>query len=254
MKAVYRIVNALLGIAVFPMMFFMDFFILRIGTTDKLSGIIESISQNGTQGIAIEEYFSIKRLFDIFNGKDELSTLLQFKHDGPFLWPKEFAPLNVRIVVFLVSFALILITALFIVIWSCCSNKHLPMFIAGIVGIAAVVAMIVSFNSMSMSVYHNQVNIIDYIVDQIIDSGVFAQLLGFAASAAVSVLVTFAGAQNAVLFVFIAVVCWTVIFFLADLGDPKAKEEKEKEKAKALAKKEARKKKKAAKKEAKASA
>ena len=254
MKAVYRIVNALLGIAVFPMIFLMDFFILRLGTTDKLSGIIESVSKNGTQGIAVEEYFSIKRLFDIFNGKDELSTLLQFKHDGPILWPEEFAPLNVRIIVFAVSFVVILLAALFIVIWSCCSNKHLPILLAGIVGIAAVVSMIVSFNSMSMSVYHNQVNVIDYFVNQIIDSSIISQLLGFAASAAISILVTFAGAQNAVLFVFIAVVCWTVIFFLADLGDPKAKEEKEKEKAKALAKKEAKAKKKAAKKEAKASA
>ncbi len=227
MKVVYRVVNAVLGALVFVASFFLDFFYVRIGTGENLKDVIETISKDKTSGVAIAETFSIKRFIDIYNGKDTLSALLKFDHDKSFLWPKEFYSLNTRLIIFLAAFALVLAAGLFIIIWSCCSAKRIPVLAAGILGIILVVTMICTLNSVSKDLYEGKVNVIDYVIDSLLGEGIVSMLLGSTVTAALVFYITLAGVQNGLLFIFIGVVIWTAIYYLVEWGDPKAKEEKE---------------------------
>lgn len=255
MKALYRIVNAVLGVLYFVAAFFLNFFRIEIETSDSLADFFYNLTDNKTGGVGIVEEFSIKRMIDVATGKDSLAKLLNIKvGDGNIYWPEELYGLNVRLVIFAVAIIISIAAALFVIIWSCCSNKHLPIFIAGLVGVVAIITMIASFNSMSHDIYYNKVNIVDFIVDQILGEGVLSSLIGRAASSAVAIELALAGVQNGLLFVFIGIVAWTGIFFLVDLGDPVAKAEKETEKAAEEKKKAEKAKAKAAKKAEKAAA
>ncbi|MBR4451908.1 MAG: hypothetical protein IKS39_08750, partial [Clostridia bacterium] len=169
------------------------------------------------------------------------------------LWPEDFNQLNTRLIVFASCFGLILLIALFILIFSIVSKRSLPVFIAGLAGIAADIVMIIVFRSMADDIFSGKVDMVDFIVDRIFGTGALVGLIGSLAGGAFKVILALNGVQNAFLFIFIAVVLWTAIFFLVDLGDPKAKELKEVEKeqkAKKKAEKAAEKEKKKALKEA----
>ena len=225
MKYVYRIVNILLAIVILLSAFFVNFIRVSIETTDKLADVISSFTENETNAVAMEEEFSIKRAIDVYTGKDSLSTLLTIS-DGSFTWPEEFKPLNSRLIAFGVSFAVMILLALFLIIFSAISSKRLPTLIAGIVGIAADIVMMKSFQSAATLVYNNTVNLADYIVDKIIGNALFNSLVGSAASSYLSFVFALCGLQNALLFAFIAVVLWAVIFYVVDIGDPDAAKEK----------------------------
>ncbi len=252
MKYVYRVVNALLGVGVLLSAFFADFIKVTIGTAKNLDEFFLSISDEGTTGIAVKESLSIKRVIDIVNGKDDLSVIFRGRKASIFLWPEEFHPLNVRMIVFLVCFVAIIALALFVIIHSIASGKRLPMLIAGIAGFALTIVFISVFRSMSYDILSGKVNVVDYVVDRILGTGFLVNLIGKAASSAIVLYLTLDGVQTCFLALFIGVAAWTAIFYLVDIGDPNAKKERENEKKAQEEKKLAKKNAKAAKKEAKA--
>ena len=252
MKIVYRAVNILLAVLILLSAFFVNFVEVRIETSDSLAEFFKTLSKDASEGAALYEDFSIKRVVDIANGKDDLSQMFDGS-SGPILWPEDFNQLNTRLIVFASCFGLILLIALFILIFSIVSKRSLPVFIAGFAGIAADIVMILVFRSMADDIFTGKVNMVDFIVDRIFGTGTLVNLIGSLAGGAFKVILALNGVQNAFLFIFIAVVLWTAIFFLVDLGDPKAKELKETEKeqkAKKKAEKAAEKEKKKALKEA----
>ena len=251
MKAVYRVLNAIMGAGVLVAAFLANFVKITIGTNESLDEFFKSITKDGGTGVAVAETFSVKRFIMFFTGKDDLSVMLRVKKDQIFLWPKIFDPINTRIVVFLISCVLILAIAIFVIAFSCASGKRLPMLIAGILGVACTIVFIRMFNSISYSILSGEVNLVDYIVDSILGEGVLIKLLGSVASSAIVIYLTLAGVHIWFFVLFLAIALWTAIFYLVDIGDPDAKKEREAEKQAALAKKEAKKAKKAAKKAAK---
>lgn len=251
MKVVYRVINAIFGVLIFVAALFLNFFHVEIVTSENLSEFIYSLTDNETGAYAIAEDFSIKRIIDVFTGKDELSTLINIDSDSVFVWPSEFHSLNVRMIVFLSSFLIAMILGILIIVFACASNKRLPNVIFGVLGIIAIIVMIASFNSMSKDVYDGTVNVIDYVVNKIFTSEIVTSLLGAAASTAISLEITLGGMQNGLLFIFIGVAAWSLINILVDVGDPKAKAEQEALKAAKAEKKANKKAAKQAKKEAK---
>ncbi|MBR6940356.1 MAG: hypothetical protein IKH65_06105 [Clostridia bacterium] len=247
MKYVYRAVNALLGVLTLISAFFVGFIKIKLETSDKLAETIYDISGKKASGIAVGEEFSIYRFIRFFTGKDDLSFMLPDEHKL-FLWPKEFAPINARIIVFAVFFALILATGIFLIIYSCFGKKRLPVFIAGLCGIVFDIVMMNTFRSAAREIYNGTVDVLGYVFDNGLGSGILAMLAGSAAKSAFQLNLSLCGLQNAFMMIFIAVAVWSLIFYAVDIGDPKAKQEQEAEKAAKLAKKEQKKAAKAAKK------
>ena len=246
MKIVYRAVNIILAILIILSAVFVNFIEVRIETTSSLAEIFKTFSKDAAEGAALYEDFSVKRMVDVATGKDDLSVM--FRDGGPILWPEEFKPLNARLITVGVCFALIVLIAVFILVFSIISKKSLPVFIAGFFGIAADIVMMVCFRSVSNDVYDKKVDMFNFLVDRIFGTGILVNLVGSLASGAFKIVLALNGVQNAFLFLMMAVILWAAIFFLVDLGDPKAaemrkaeKELKAKKKAEKAAKKSAKK-------------
>lgn len=230
MKFVYRIVNAVLGALVIVASFFLNLFRIEIITGESLSETIEALSQEKAGAVGLYEEFSIKRFIDFFTGKDDLSGLLSTE-GKLFLWPDEFKPLNVRLIIFAAAFALAIAVGIFIIVFSCISDRRLPMLIAGIAGIALVIVMIVSFGSISKSIFTNEVNVLSYLFNYFAGASIISTLIGSAVGSALSLSISLAGIRAGLLIIFICVVAWTAIFYLVELGDPAAQKEKDEKKA-----------------------
>lgn len=235
MKVLYRIVNILLAAALFPCTLFLSFIHFGIKLDIADAAVVESLS--------------LMRIINIVTGKDRASTILSFfeSDSGSFLWPSEFQPINTRILIFVIAFFLMLVIGLFIIIWSICTKKRLPILIAAVLGLASVITMNTAFDSFAAEILQGNIDI----VNALMGSGIIASLAGKFLSVSQFYL---DGFQNADLFIYIALIAWTVIFYLLDLGDEEIKKEKEEEKAKKAAKKAAKAKKKEEKKAEKAKA
>lgn len=200
MKALYRIINILLGIAVIPCTLYLNFIHFGIKLDIANAAVVDSLS--------------LRRIIAIAMGKDDFSSVLElFSKDKPsFLWPKEFQPLNARLIVFLSFFALMLICALFIIIWSIFSNKKLPVFIASCLGLVSVITMIAVFNSVAGDILSNKVDVIE----GLLGSGILSTIAGTALSISRFRL---DGFQNADLFIFIGLIVWTAANYLVNFGE-----------------------------------
>lgn len=215
MKYVYRIVNILLAIAVYPAVLFTDFIYFGIKLDMADAAMVESIT--------------IKRIIDFFAGKDPLSFLLK-DSTKPLTWPEAFQPINARLIVCAVCLGLMVLIPIFIIVWSCITGKKLPMFIAGVSGIVIDIVMIACFNSAAKEILSGNINMIKAIVG----NGLLSSLFGGAFS--INHL-SLSGVQNALLFIYIGVAIWTAVYWLVDLGDPDAAREKQEAKEKKAAKK-----------------
>ncbi len=232
MKYVYRAVNALIGILTILAAFFVRFIGIEISTGSSLESFFNKLTDDAAGRVGIMEELSIKRIVDIVNGKDEYSFLLEKLEGKPFLWPKELHPLNTRLIVFAVSFVLIILIALFVIIWSCCSNKRIPVLAAGVAALILSIVLIVSFRSAATDIANGTVGFSDFVISKVLGSGTIANLIGGFAGGAVVFIFTLCGLQNAFVILSIALIIWTVMFYLVDLGDPEVKQEKEAKKNK----------------------
>lgn len=203
MKAVFRIVNALLAAAVFPVTLFLDTFFIQVSPSIGSKGVEESIN--------------LKRIIDIFSGNDRLSTFLL--KDGSFTWPEAFAPVTGRLIAAIAALAVILVIAIFIIVWSCCSKKGLPVIIAAVLGIISCIVMIACFNSAAAEFTSGAISLASAF-----GTGLLTTLIGGFFGVDTLIL---GGFQNGLIIVFIAIIVWAGAFMLVDLGaDDAEKEEK----------------------------
>lgn len=205
MKYVFRIVNALLAASVFPAVVFLEFLLFRVSTTLFDAGL--------------EETISIKFIFDVITGKEEMWHNLIFSDGGGvFTWPEALDPIKSKLIAVVVLFAVALVAALFVFIWSIFSNKRIPVLAASGLGIASTVAMNAVFNSAAQPLMDGTINVVEIFTSNwivgILGNLVKVDYLGFA------------GFQNAIIFIFAGIIVWTLAFYLVEIGEPKEEKKK----------------------------
>lgn len=208
MKYVFRIVNALLAAAIFPAVVFLEFILFRVSTTLFEAGLEESIT--------------IKFIIDVLTGKEEMWYNLITLNEGGFAFPAALEPYKARLIAVVVLFGISLVAALFVFIWSICSNKRIPVLVASALGIVSAISMTGVFNSVAKLLMDGTINVVELFTSNWIIS-----LLG---EIIVVDYIGFAGFHNAIIFLFVGIIVWTLSFYLVELGEPK--EEKSKEKVK----------------------
>lgn len=208
MKYVFRIVNALLAAAIFPATIFLEFVLLRISTTLFDAGLEESIT--------------IKFIIDVITGKEDMWHNIIFSGDGSFAWPAALDPIKSKLIAVVVLFGVALVAALFVFIWSICSNKRIPVLAASGVGIASAISMTAVFNSAAKLLMDGTINVVE-----IFTSSKLVAMLG---ELIVVDYIGFAGFHNAIIFLFVGIIVWTLSFYLVELGEPKEEKVKVKKK------------------------
>lgn len=198
MKYLFKTVNAVLAALFFPAVIFLDLIFFQAST---------SLIQYG-----LEESFSIKRIIDIVTGNDPLSSI--FKSDGGFSWPDGLSPLNTRLIVCVAALGVAALSALFIIVFSICSSKRIPVIAAAGTGLVAAIVMIISFNSAAGDVVDGTVNL----VTAIAGSGIISSIIGGIVNVDKLML---GGFQNAVIIIFAVIILWTLSFILIELGEKK---------------------------------
>ncbi|MCQ2477352.1 MAG: hypothetical protein MJ125_05920 [Clostridia bacterium] len=243
MKYVYRGVNALLGAAAIAAAFFVNFFRIELSFTDsawelisKVGNIFAAKKQADplpSGGVGLLEEFSIKRTIELFTGKDPLSTLFE---SSKLSWPVIFNPIRNWLILFAVLFGLMLVAAIFVIVWSICSNRRIPIFVAGVLGVIFTIGMMHVFRQWATPLCDGTINVAGWISQRIFGtsdavSGIMKTVLQGLVGVALDNIFTFnialCGLQNAMIIVFGCVVIWTAIFWLVDIGDAEVKEEKQ---------------------------
>ncbi len=204
MKYVFRIVNALLAAAIFPAVIFLEFILFRVSTTLFEAGLEESIT--------------IKFIIDVITGKEEMWHNLIMLNEGGFVFPEILEPYKARLIAVVVLFAVALVAALFVFIWSICSNKRIPVIVASVLGIASTVSMTAVFNSVAKFFMDGTINVVE-----LFTSNWIVSLLG---NVIVVDYIGFAGFHNAIIILFAGVIVWTLSFYLVELGEPKEEKDK----------------------------
>lgn len=232
MKYLYRIVNALLAIAILPVAFLMKMFYLCIGTTEDLGGILESLNEaiggnSNYTSVGLEESFSIKDLIDVFvTGKHPVYDFSD--GSGEFVWPAEaLEPIDGRLNAVIALFVATIVIALFVFFWSIFSNKRIPVLVASVAGLGTTSAMIICFNSAAAWITSGALKITDILPESTF-SGVLGTIGSFFIDGMLEIAeLHFDGFHIAFLMIFIALICWTAAYYLVELGDnQEAKETK----------------------------
>lgn len=204
MKYVFRIVNALLAAAVFPAVIFLEFILFRVSTTLFDAGLEESIT--------------IKFIIDVITGKEEMWHNLIMQSEGGLAWPAALDPVKAELIAVVVLFAVALVAALFVFIWSICSNKRIPVLVASGIGIASTVAMTAVFNSVAALLMDGTINVVE-----LFSSNWIVSLLG---NLVLVDYIGFAGFHNAIIILFVGIIVWTLAFYLVELGEPEEEKNK----------------------------
>jgi len=219
MKYLYRIVNILLAAAVFPIVIFLDLVKIRIG--DGLGELLGAFT-GGTESssllpVGLEEGISIKFLIDVYTGKGEGTfwhqLLMNSSESGSFnmRWPEALNGIKAELITIAVCFVIVLLAALFIIVWSCISNKRIPV-VAGIsVGTISLVIMRIVFEPVS-ELIRTSVSITDFIAD----GGIISTLAGSIIKLEDVIPGSF---WIILLFLFIGLAIWTGSYYLIEIGD-----------------------------------
>ncbi|MEE1137764.1 MAG: hypothetical protein U0M02_04725 [Acutalibacteraceae bacterium] len=206
MKALYRIVNALIAASIFPVVIFVDLFLFKLSTSFANAGL--------------EESFSVKFIIDIITGKEAFwHDLILSDAPTSFSWPAALDPIKGRLITCAVCFVLVILIALFIIVWSCCSNRRIPVLIASAGGLISTIVMIACFNSAASLFIDGTINLFS-----VFSGGWFVSLVGNFVSVDKLML---GGFQNGFIFIFVGLLVWTGAYYLIEIGDT------EEEKAKA---------------------
>ena len=227
MKVVYRVVNALLAALVFPATYFLEMFYIKISFSDDLSDVSSILAKylpdasKNPLNYGLQESITLKRIVDIATGKDRLSTLLEGTN---LSWPSALDPIKPHLIACVVLLGVALLTALFVIVWSICSNRRLPPAIVAAVGVAATIAMIIVFNRAAAHLMNGDLNLIEALAG----GGLLVSLLGQALQVD---LLALGGFQNAIIILLGLVVVWTFICSAIEWGDAEAEAEKAAQKA-----------------------
>ncbi len=203
MKYLFKTVNAVLAALFFPAVIFLDLIFFQAST---------SLTDYG-----LEESFSLKRIIDILSGNDPLSSVI--KSDGDFSWPEGLAPLNARLIACVAALAVAALAAVFIIVFSICSSRRIPILAAATTGLTACIVMIACFNSAAGDVIDGTVNL----VNAIGGSGILVSIIGGLVNFDKLML---GGFHNALIIIFVMIILWTLAFILIELGDKPEKVKK----------------------------
>lgn len=204
MKALYRIVNALLAAVVFPIILFMDFVYFRIGTTVVDAGLHDTLT--------------VKDFIDIVRGDHTYSYIYEMASGSSFQWPEAFDTINGRLIASGVCLALIIVIALFIIIWSIFSNKRIPVLAASGAGLVSAIVMTSCFSSAASVITTGVIGVSD-----ILSQGLLTQLVGNLIKIEA---ISLAGFQNGLIFTFVFLLVWTGAYYLIEIGEPKEEKKK----------------------------
>lgn len=196
MKIVYRVVHALLAAAVIPVLIFQSFFDLKASPTVLDYGL--------------QLNMSIKRIFDLFLGKDELSDMITKDSLKNITWPAALDPVKGRIISFIVLIAVTVVISLFILVWNCVSGKMKVNIIASAAGLADVIAIMVIFSSIAKEFTSGNINVVSIFTEN--------WLVGFLGNYVSVDSLIIGGFANGILMLFIGMIIWTGVFILTDFG------------------------------------
>lgn len=202
MNVLYRIVNALLAAVVFPIILLMDFIYFRIGTTVVEAGLHETLS--------------VLDIINIVRGEHYFSFIFEGIKSSSFTWPEAFDAINGRLITSGVCLVLVIVAAIFIVVWSICSNKRIPIVAASATGLISTIVMNACFKSAASVITTGVIGVKD-----VLSSGLLTSILG---SLIKIEAISLAGFQNGLIFLFVFLLVWTGSYYVIEIGE--GKEEK----------------------------
>ena len=195
MKALNRIVTALLAIAVFPVAYFTDLITVYMHATIYDSNIVENLS--------------VKRIVELFTGDGLFAGV--FNKDNMSGIPEVLLKFKGNFIVFAVCFALALLIALAIIIVAAATNLRKTTAALGAAGILCLIGMKIAFSDIAAAVDAGKLTL-----GSLTDMS-FMNLFGKI------VLVTMSTAPAVMTVLFLAILIWNVAFIAIDLGEEQPK-------------------------------
>lgn len=195
MKALNRIVTALLAIAVFPVAYFTDLITVYMHATIYDSNIVENLS--------------VKRIIELFTGDGLFAGV--FNKDNMSEIPEVLLKFKGNFIAFVVFFAIALLVALATVIVAAATNSRKAAASLGAAGLLSIIGMRIAFSAVSSAVKAGTLTL-----GSLTDMS-FMNLFGKI------VLVTMSTAPAVMTVLFLAILIWNVAFIAIDLGEEQPK-------------------------------
>lgn len=195
MKALNRIVTALLAIAVFPVAYFTDLITVYMHATIYDSNIVENLS--------------VKRIIELFTGDGLFAGV--FNKDNMSEIPEVLLKFKGNFIAFVVFFAIALLVALAIIIVAAATNSRKTTAALGAAGLLSIIGMRIAFSAVSSAVKAGTLTL-----GSLTDMS-FMNLFGKI------VLVTMSTAPAVMTVLFLAILIWNVAFIAIDLGEEQPK-------------------------------
>lgn len=194
MKALNRIVTALLAAAIFPVAYFTDLITVYAHATIYDSNIVENLS--------------VKRIIELFTGDGLFADLVK---GGASELPDGLLKFKGNFIAFAVCFALALLIALAITIVAAATNSRKTTAALGAAGILCLIGMKIAFSDIAAAVDAGTLTL-----GSLTDMS-FMNLFGKI------VLVTMSTAPAVMTVLFLAILIWNVAFIVIDLGEGQPK-------------------------------
>lgn len=195
MKALNRIVTALLAAAIFPVAYFTDIITVYAHANLYDSNIVEALS--------------IKRIVELFTGDGLFAGV--FNKDNMSEIPEGLLKFKGNFIAFAVCFALALLVALATVIVAAATNSRKATASLGAAGLLSIIGMRIAFSAVSSAVKAGTLTL-----GSLTDMS-FMNLFGKI------VLVTMSTAPAVMTVLFLAILIWNVAFIAIDLGEEQPK-------------------------------
>ena len=195
MKALNRIVTALLAIAVFPVAYFTDLITVYMHATIYDSNIVENLS--------------VKRIIELFTGAGLFAGV--FNKDNMSEIPEVLLKFKGNFIAFVVFFAIALLVALATVIVAAATNSRKATASLGAAGLLSIIGMRIAFSAVSSAAKAGTLTL-----GSLTDMS-FMNLFGKI------VLVTMSTAPAVMTVLFLAILIWNVAFIAIDLGEEQPK-------------------------------
>lgn len=201
MKALNRIVTALLAAAVFPVAYFTDIITVYMHANLYDSNIVENLS--------------IKRIIELFTGDGLFADLVK---GGASELPDGLLEYKGNFIAFVVFFALALLVALATVIVAAATNSRKATASLGAAGLLSLIGMRIAFSGVASAVKAGTLTL---------GSLTDISLLNLVGKI---VLVTMSTAPAVMTVLFLAILIWNVAFIMIDLGEEQPKKKAKKAK------------------------
>lgn len=195
MKALNRIVTALLAAAIFPVAYFTDIITVYAHANLYDSNIVEALS--------------IKRIVELFTGDGLFAGV--FNKDNMSEIPEVLLKFKGNFIAFAVFFAIALLIALATVIVAAATNSRKATASLGAAGLLSIIGMRIAFSAVSSAVKAGTLTL-----GSLTDMS-FMNLFGKI------VLVTMSTAPAVMTVLFLAILIWNVAFIVIDLGEEQPK-------------------------------